>query len=69
MLTDSVSTGLLLISLIIIIGFLSNYQFLLTGFPGILFLISLGFIVGPVLQLVGQATLVNNAPYLADFAS
>ena len=69
MLTESVSTGLLLISLIIIIGFLSNYQFLRTGFPGILFLIILGFIVGPLLQLVGQSTLVNYAPYLADLAT
>ena len=69
MLTENVSTGLLLISLIIIIGFLSNYQFLRTGFPGILFLIILGFIVGPWLQLVGQATLVSYAPYLADLAT
>jgi cell volume regulation protein A len=69
LLTERVSTGLLLISLIIIIGFLSNYQFLRTGFPGILFLIILGFIVGPWLQLVGQATLVSYAPYLADLAT
>lgn len=69
MLTENVSTGLLLISLIIIIGFLSNYQFLRTGFPGILFLIILGFIVGPWLQLVGQATLISYAPYLADLAT
>ena len=69
MLTENVSTGLLLISLIIIIGFLSNYQFLRTGFPGILFLIILGFIVGPWLQLVGQASLISYAPYLADLAT
>jgi cell volume regulation protein A len=69
LLTENVSTGLLLISLIIIIGFLSNYQFLRTGFPGILFLIILGFIVGPWLQLVGQATLISYAPYLADLAT
>ncbi len=67
--SEIVAIGLLLVSLIIIIGFLSNYQFLRTGFPGILFLIILGFIVGPWLQLVGQATIISYAPYLADLAT
>jgi Kef-type K+ transport system membrane component KefB len=66
---ENVSTGLLLISVVIIIGFLSNYQFRRTGLPSILFLIMLGVIVGPVLQLVGQESLILYAPYLADLAT
>ena len=66
---ENVSTGLLLISVIIIVGFLSNYQFRRTGLPSILFLIMLGVIVGPVLQLVGQESLILYAPYLADLAT
>jgi cell volume regulation protein A len=68
--SDVVSVALLLVSLIIIVGFLSNYQFIRTGFPGILFLILLGFLVGPrVFQLVNPNELTEYVPYLSDLAT
>ena len=68
--SDVVSVALLLVSLIIIVGFLSNYQFIRTGFPGVLFLILLGFLVGPrILQLVNPDELTEYVPYLSDLAT
>ena len=67
--SEVVAIGLLLVSLIIIIGFLSNYQFTRTGFPGILFLILLGFLVGPIFNFVKTEDIAMYAPYLADLAT
>ncbi len=63
------SVGLLLVSLIIIVGFLSHYQFVRTGFPGILFVILLGFLFGPVFGVVQVHEIDEYAPYLADLAT
>ncbi len=63
------SVGLLLVSLIIIVGFLSNYQFVRTGVPGILFVILLGFLFGPVFGVVQVHEIDEYAPYLADLAT
>ena len=67
--SDIVSLSLILISLIIIIGFLSNYQFGKTGFPGILFLILLGFLFGPVFNFVKPEDVAVFAPYLTVLAT
>ena len=67
--SEVVAIGLLLVSLIIIIGFLSNYQFIRTGVPGILFLILLGFLFGPLFNLVTPQDVTEYAPYLADVAT
>jgi len=67
--SEVVAIGLLLVSLIIIIGFLSNYQFTRTGLPGILFLILLGFLVGPIFNFVKTEDIAGYAPYLADLAT
>ncbi|MDH5770489.1 MAG: cation:proton antiporter [Candidatus Bathyarchaeota archaeon] len=67
--SDIVSVSLILISFIIIIGFLSSYQFGITGFPGILFLILLGFLFGPVFNFVKPEDVVVFAPYLTVLAT
>jgi len=67
--SDIVSVSLILVSLIIIIGFLSNYQFIRTGLPGILFLILLGFLFGPLFNLVKPGDVTQYAPYLATLAT
>jgi len=67
--SEVVAIGLLLVSLIIIIGFLSNYQFIRTGVPGILFLILLGFLFGPLFNLVKPGDVSEYAPYLATLAT
>ena len=67
--SEVVSIGLMLVSLIIIIGFLSNYQFIRTGFPGILFLILLGFLFGPIFNVIKPEDISGYAPYLADLAT
>ena len=63
-----VSISLILVSFIIIIGFLSNYQFKRTGFPGILLLILLGFLFGPITKIVKLEDITSLTPYLADLA-
>ena len=67
-LNEIVSISLILVSFIIIIGFLSNYQFKRTGFPGILLLILLGFLFGPITNLVKLGDIASLTPYLADLA-
>jgi len=59
----------MLVSLIIIVGFLSHYQFCRTGVPGILFIILLGFLFGPVFGIVRVQEIEEYAPYLADLAT
>ncbi len=63
-----VSVSLILISFIIIIGFLSNYQFKRTGFPGILLLILLGFLFGPITKVIKLEEIASLTPYLTDLA-
>lgn len=65
---EIVSISLILVSFIIIIGFLSNYQFKRTGFPGILLLILLGFLFGPIMKIVKLEDITSLTPYLADLA-
>ncbi len=65
---EIVSISLILVSFIIIIGFLSNYQFKRTGFPGILLLILLGFLFGPIMKIVKPEDITSLTPYLADLA-
>lgn len=58
----------ILVSIIVIIGFLGSYLFRKTGIPDILILISLGALVGPVLNLVERSALVSVAPVFAALA-
>ena len=64
---DSVSLALVVSALIIVIGFLSNYLFERTGLPDMLFLIILGYVVGPLLRLL-DSSVSTLAPYLAALA-
>jgi len=66
-LNDSVSLALVVSALIIVIGFLSNYLFERTGLPDMLFLIILGYVVGPLLRLL-DSSVSTLAPYLAALA-
>jgi len=53
---------------IITIGFLGNLLFKKTGFPDILFLLLIGIILGPVLQVFPRETLLPIIPYLTALA-
>lgn len=53
---------------IITIGFLGNLLFKKTGFPDILFLLAIGIILGPVLQVLPRETLLPIIPYLTALA-
>ncbi len=64
---DPVSLALIISALIIVIGFLSNYLFERTGLPDMLFLIILGYVVGPFLHLI-DPSVADLAPYLAALA-
>jgi len=66
-LNDAVSLALIVSALIIVIGFLGNYIFERTGLPDMLFLITLGYVVGPLLRLI-DSSVVALAPYLAALA-
>lgn len=65
---DAVTLALIVSSIIIVIGFLSNWLFDRTGLPDMLFLIALGVIVGPVLRIFNPSSLFELAPYLAAVA-
>jgi cell volume regulation protein A len=67
-LNDAVTLALIISSIIIVIGFLSNWLFDRTGLPDMLFLITLGVVVGPVLRIFNPASLFELAPYLAAVA-
>jgi cell volume regulation protein A len=67
-LLDPVTFALILAGAIIVVGFLSNYLLERTGLPDMLFLIVLGILVGPATGLVGSASVVGFAPYLAALA-
>ncbi len=67
--SEIVSISLIAISIVIIIGFLSSYQFSRTGFPGVLFLIFLGFVFGPFLNVIRIEDVAIFAPYLTVLAT
>lgn len=58
----------ILVSIVVIIGFIGSYFFRKTGIPDILILILLGALVGPVLNLVERSALVSVAPIFAALA-
>jgi len=65
---DQVTLALILAGLIIVIGFLSNYILERAGFPDMIFLIFLGFLLGPATGLVDATSVMGLAPYLAALA-
>jgi len=67
-LDGSVAQALLVSAVIIVIGFLGNALFERTGLPDMLFLIVLGYVVGPWLRLFDPLSVIALAPYLAALA-
>ena len=65
---DLVSVALIISSFIIIIGFVGNYVFEKKGVPDMLFLIILGIVVGPVLQIFNPEAVSGLAPYISALA-
>lgn len=63
-----IASVFILVSIIVIIGFLGGYLFRKTGIPDIIILISLGALVGPVLNLVDRSALISVAPIFAALA-
>lgn len=55
-------------AVIIVIGFIGTLLFRKTGFPDILFLLSFGLLLGPVLQIFPRQNLLPIAPYLTLLA-
>jgi len=64
----NIASVFILVSIIVIIGFLGSYLFRKTGIPDIIVLISLGALVGPVLNLVERSVLISVAPIFAALA-
>lgn len=65
---DIVTLTLLAIGLILFFGFFSEFTFKKTGIPDVLFLIVLGFVIGPhVFNFVTPASLANIAPVFTTF--
>jgi cell volume regulation protein A len=52
---------------IIIIGFLGNVFFRRTGWPELLFLIAIGILIGPVLNIFPKEDLLPALPLLSTF--
>ncbi len=67
-LVDTVSIALIVSSLIIVIGFLSNYLFNKTGFPDMLILIFIGILFGPIFGIFDPTSVKSFAPYIAALA-
>jgi cell volume regulation protein A len=63
-----VTLTLLISALIIVIGFLGNYFFSRTGLPDMLFLITIGVFLGPVLKVFEPSVVAGLAPYIAALA-
>ncbi len=63
--TEIVTLALVTASVIIVIGFLGNYLFKRTGLPDMLYLIALGIVFGPILNVFDPASIMSLAPYLA----
>jgi Na+:H+ antiporter len=64
----SVQAVLGLIGLVILIGLAGEFFFRKTGIPSVLFLIALGILLGPVLQLADSANVKTLAPYFGTLA-
>lgn len=62
---EIVTLALVTASVIIVIGFLGNYLFKRTGLADMLYLIALGIIFGPILNVFEPASILSLAPYLA----
>jgi Na+:H+ antiporter len=62
----SVPTELLLVAGIVIFGFLSERFFQRTGVPSFLFLIFIGILLGPVLNIFSRSTLVSSLSIFAE---
>lgn len=56
------------VGLIIILGFLGNYFFRKTKIPDVIWLILLGLILGPILNVIGPSLLVQYITYFAALA-
>ncbi|MCD6477909.1 MAG: cation:proton antiporter [Candidatus Aenigmarchaeota archaeon] len=63
-----VNIAFILTSLIIGIGFFSNYFFKKTKIPDIIWLVAFGFIIGPALNLINASALVNYFPLFSAIA-
>lgn len=63
--TDIVTLALVTASVIIVIGFLGNYLFKRTGLPDMLYLIALGIIFGPILNVFDPVSIMSLAPFIA----
>ncbi|RPJ64002.1 MAG: hypothetical protein EHM12_00860 [Dehalococcoidia bacterium] len=53
---------------LLIIGFLTDFLFRKTGFPDILILIALGYVLGPVFHIVDTTTITSAAQLVASLA-
>lgn len=63
-----VTTAYFIAGAIIFIGFFADIFFSKTGIPDVLLLLLLGIFLGPVLNLVSSATLMQIAPYFSALA-
>jgi cell volume regulation protein A len=54
--------------MVIAIGFVADYFFRRTGIPDLIFLVLLGFLMGPILKVVDPASLVGIAPLFSALA-
>lgn len=57
-----------LIGILLIIGFVADYLFKKTNFPDILILIALGFLIGPVLEIIDPAQIAPFSQLIANLA-
>jgi cell volume regulation protein A len=57
-----------LIGILLIIGFLADYLFRKTGFPDILILLALGYLMGPVFKIIDPSLLAPASQMIASLA-
>jgi cell volume regulation protein A len=57
-----------LVGLLLVIGFLADYLFKKTNFPDILVLLGIGYLIGPVLQVIDPAKLMSASQLIASVA-
>lgn len=65
---DPVSTFLLAVALVLLVGIASEVIFQRTGIPDVLWLIATGALFGPVLGLVEREALLASAPHIGALA-
>lgn len=58
----------LIIASVILIGFLGDHLFKRTGIPDMLFLVTLGIILGPILVVLDSGLIRVLAPYIASIS-